>query len=127
MKIYKYILLIAFFSTLAACSFQAPEYLQMISSTELNKVMEKEDVFLMDVHTPRQPHIKGTDLFVPYNEVEAYKDRLPLDKNMPIYIYCAGGPMGNAAARALHDLGYNNLINLEGGANAWRSSGFKFE
>jgi rhodanese-related sulfurtransferase len=44
-----------------------------------------------------------------------------------IYLYCEGGPMGNAAARSLHNLGYPNLINLEGGAKAWRTAGFGFE
>jgi len=71
--------------------------------------------------------IKGTDLFIPYNQIEDNIDKLPKDKNTTIYLYCEGGPMGNAAARSLHDLGYSNLINLQGGANAWRKVGFNFE
>ena len=89
--------------------------------------MQNEDVFLVDVHTPRQQHIRGTDLFIPYNEVEKYKDKLPEDKNIAIYLYCEGGPMGNSAAKSLYALGYRNLTNLDGGANAWRKAGFKFE
>lgn len=112
---------------ITGCMFQSPDYLKAISSTELNNIMQNDDIFLVDVHTPKQQHIKGTDLFIPYNEIEQYKDKFPKDKNTPIYLYCAGGPMGNAAARSLHDLGYSNLINLEGGANAWRQAGFKFE
>lgn len=112
---------------ITGCMFQSPDYLKAISSTELNNIMQNDDIFLVDVHTPKQQHIKGTDLFIPYNEIEQYKDKFPKDKNTPIYLYCAGGPMGNAAARSLHDLGYSKLINLEGGANAWRQAGFKFE
>lgn len=112
---------------ITGCMFQSPDYLKAISSIELNNIMQNDDIFLVDVHTPKQQHIKGTDLFIPYNEIEQYKDKFPKDKNTPIYLYCAGGPMGNAAARSLHDLGYSNLINLEGGANAWRQAGFKFE
>ena len=111
----------------AGCKFQQPDYLRMITAPELKNIMQSEDIFLVDVHTPEQRHIKGTDLFIPYNEIEKYKDRLPQDENTAIYLYCEGGPMGNAAARSLHELGYRNLTNLEGGAQAWRAAGFDFE
>lgn len=126
-KIHKIALVTVLSFIVSACSFQQPDYLKIISSTELNKIMQSEDIFLVDVHTPKQPHIKGTDLFVPYNEVERYKDKFPKDKNTAIYLYCEGGPMGNAAARTLYELGYRNLINLKGGAAAWRRVGFNFE
>ena len=125
--IHKLTFIVTFTFVVTACTFQQPEYLKVITSTELNKIMQNEDVFLVDVHTPKQQHIKGTDLFIPYNEIEKYKHKLPKDKNTAIYLYCEGGLMGNAAARSLYDLGYNNLINLEGGANAWRKDGFTFE
>lgn len=124
----KFHLIIALFiATLNGCMFQQPDYLTMITAPELNNLMQDEDIFLVDVHTPQQRHIKGTDLFIPYNEIEENKNKLPADKNTPIYVYCEGGPMGNAAARSLHELGYSNLYNLEGGANAWRKAGFAFE
>ncbi|MGR8953519.1 MAG: rhodanese-like domain-containing protein [Gammaproteobacteria bacterium] len=111
----------------AGCQFQKPDYVTTISPNELSRIMQSEDVFLVDVHTPRQRHIKGTDLFIPYNEVAKYEDKLPKDKNTAIYLYCEGGPMGNAAARSLHELGYRNLFNLEGGARAWKKAGLAFE
>ncbi len=126
-KLYPLVFVSAFAVFFVACSFQQPDYLKIISTTELSDIMQKGDIFLVDVHTPKQAHIKGTDLFVPYNEVEQYKDKFPKDKNTAIYLYCEGGPMGNAAARSLYDLGYRNLINLKGGANAWRAEGLKFD
>ncbi len=118
----------ALFAVIAtACSFQQPGYLKVITAAELNKIMQNEDIFLVDVHTPKQSHIKGTDLFVPYNSIKKYKDKFPKDKNTAIYLYCEGGPMGNAAARSLYELGYHNLYNLDGGAASWRRDGFKFE
>ncbi len=127
MKLHKLTFISAFIFIITACSFLQPDYLKMITISELNQIMQTEDIFLVDVHTPKQQHIKGTDLFIPYNDVEKYKDKLPKDKNTAIYIYCEVGPMGNAAARSLHDLGYNNLTNLEGGANAWKKAGLAFE
>jgi rhodanese-related sulfurtransferase len=123
----KYYAILAFIFIMAGCKFQQPEYLKMVSPTELNNILQKQDILLVDVHTPEQQHIKGTDFFVPYNEIEKYQDKFPKDKNTPIYLYCEGGPMGNAAARSLHELGYDNLFNLDGGTNAWRKAGFGFE
>jgi rhodanese-related sulfurtransferase len=59
--------------------------------------------------------------------IKQYKDKFPKDKNTAIYLYCEGGPMGNAAARSLYDLGYRNLSNLEGDTKAWRKVGLGFE
>ncbi|PKM37154.1 MAG: sulfurtransferase [Gammaproteobacteria bacterium HGW-Gammaproteobacteria-10] len=111
----------------AGCAFQKPDYLTMISADELNRIMQNESILLIDVHIPEQQHIKGTNLFIPYNEIDRYKDKLPADKNNALYLYCEGGPMGNAAARSLYELGYRNLYNLEGGAKACRQAGLAFE
>lgn len=119
--------IVAAMAILAGCDFLQPDYVKMISATELNRIMQAGDIFLIDVHTPEQKHIRGTDLFIPYNEVEKYQSKLPEDKNTAIYVYCEGGPMGNAAAKTLYQLGYRNLINLDGGAKAWRKNGFAFE
>ena len=123
----KLFLLIAWIVILTGFMFQKPDYLKMITATELNQVMQKEDIVLIDVHTPEQQHIKGTDLVIPYNEIEKYQVKLPKDKNTAIYLYCQGGPMGEAAAKSLYELGYRNLYNLEGGANEWRKAGLDFE
>jgi rhodanese-related sulfurtransferase len=123
----KLYIIIAFIFVVTSCTFQKPGYVKGITATELHRIMQNEDIFLVDVHTPKQRHIKGTDLFIPYNEVEKYKNKLPKDKDTAIYLYCQSGPMGNAAARSLYEIGYRNLTNLEGGAKAWRKKGFEFE
>lgn len=111
----------------AGCSFSQPDYLKTISPADLDRLMQTQDIFLVDVHTPEQRHIRGTDAFIPYNEIEKFQDRLPKDKNTPIYVYCEGGPMGNAAARSLHEMGYRNLTNLDGGEHAWRTAGLPLQ
>jgi rhodanese-related sulfurtransferase len=120
-------LIIAFIFIVTGCLFQTPGYVKDITATELNQIMQNEDIFLVDVHTPEQQHIKGTDLFIPYNEIEKYKNQLPNDKNTAIYLYCESGPMGTTAAKTLYKLGYRNLSNLEGGAKAWRKAALDFE
>jgi rhodanese-related sulfurtransferase len=125
--IFRYLstILICLFTT--SCQYMQPDYLTILSPAELNTAMAKQDIFLVDVHTPEQQHIKGTDAFIPYDEIDKHVTKLPQDKSTPIYLYCAGGPMGNAAARTLYDLGFQHLYNLDGGAAAWRRAGLAFE
>lgn len=120
-------IVILFLTLIAGCQFQKPDYLNMISPTELQQVMKNQDIFLLDVHTPEQRHIKGTDLFIPYNAIDQHQDKLPQDKSTPIYLYCQGGPMGNSAAKKLHELGYQKLFNLTGGSEAWQKAGYEFD
>jgi rhodanese-related sulfurtransferase len=71
--------------TTVGCSVQkiksgkAQEF-KNISSEELLEMLKNKDFFLLDVHIPEQKHIKGTDEFIPYNEIEKYKEKLPKDK-----------------------------------------------
>lgn len=123
---YRYTSIITLFF-ISGCMFSKPDYLTMISADELNNLMQAEDIYLVDVHIPRQQHIKGTDIFIPYNEIEKFQNKLPEDKNTVIYLYCEGGPMANAAARTFHELGYKNLYNLTGGAQAWKARGYALE
>lgn len=120
-------LILTSFLVFWGCNLQQPDYLQMISPSELSAIMQRQDIFLADVHIPEQAHIKGTDVFIPYNEIQKHLSKLPSDKNTPIYLYCEGGPMGNAAARSLHDLGYTRLFNLAGGSKAWKEAGLALE
>lgn len=98
-----------------------------ITPQELKKMLEKKDFLFVDVHIPEQKHIAGTDLFVPYNEIERNKDKFPSDKNEKIVLYCRSGSMSIEASQRLTDLGYKNIYNLQGGTYAWQSAGYSLE
>ena len=107
----------------AGCGFIKPEQLHMLEPTELHQAMEASDILLIDVHSPEQKHIPGTDYYVPFYRIGSHLDKFPADKNTPIYLYCKSGPMGNWAARSLLSHGYTTIYNLEGGIEAWLKAG----
>jgi rhodanese-related sulfurtransferase len=111
---------------LSGCMFLKPDYLKIITAEQLHQSLHQDKIFLVDVHIPEQKHIKGTADFIPFNKIEQNIDKFPSDKSAPIYLYCESGPMGNAAARALHKLGYENISNLKSGAKAWKKAGYEF-
>ncbi len=83
------------------------------------------DPFVVNLHIPYEGEIDGTDVFVPFDDVEAHAAELPADKSAPLYIYCRSGRMSAEATPALQALGYANIIDLKGGMNAWREAGLE--
>jgi len=88
---------------------------EMISVEGLDNLMNEEEITLINVHIPLEGNISGTDLMIPFNNIENYQDQLPKDENEKIVICCRSGGMGDTASRTLAKLGYTNVLNLDGG------------
>lgn len=94
-----------------------------ITADGLAAMMEDEDFPLINVHIPYAGEIEGTDAFIPYNETELNVAKLPADKDATFAIYCRSGSMSAESARTLVEMGYTNVLNLDGGMNGWAVSG----
>jgi rhodanese-related sulfurtransferase len=46
------------------------------------------------------------------------------DKATPIVVYCGGGFRSALAAANLVEMGYTNVISMDGGIRAWREAGY---
>ena len=95
-----------------------------VSAAGLATMLKNKDFPLINVHTPYAGEIEGTDLFVPYNAVEANLDKLPTNKRARLVVYCRSGSMSAIAARALVKLGYTDVWDLSGGMIAWQDAGY---
>ncbi len=82
----------------------------------------KRDYTIIDVHIPYDGEIEGTDLKIPYNDVNALMAALP-NKDARIILYCRSGRMSEIASRALIDKGYAQIFDVQGGMSAWQTSG----
>lgn len=97
----------------------------LISVEELNNMLKSKDFSFINVHIPYEGEIPGTDAHIPYNEVEDYADQLPQDKDAKIVLYCRSGPMSAAASKTLVEMGYTNVIDVQGGMKAWQAAGYE--
>jgi rhodanese-related sulfurtransferase len=94
-----------------------------ISIDQLETALADKDFTLINVHIPYEGELPQTDAFVPFNEIEANLNQLPADKDAPIVLYCRSGSMSTDAAEELVGLGYTNIVEVDGGMQAWEAAG----
>jgi sulfur-carrier protein adenylyltransferase/sulfurtransferase len=73
----------------------------------------------------RQGHLEGA-LPLPRGFLEIKVETAIPDKNAPIIAYCAGGVRSLLAAKAMKEMGYQNVSSMSGGYTAWKNGGFKW-
>jgi len=95
----------------------------LVTVSESREMLVHKDFPLVNVHVPYYAEIEGTDLFIPYDEIEKHLDKLPA-KDARIVLYCRSGNMSNQAAHVLVALGYTDVYDVEGGMIAWEAAGF---
>ena len=49
------------------------------------------------------------------------------DKDAPVILYCGGGFRSALAADSLQQMGYRNVISMDGGIRGWREAGYPLE
>ncbi len=92
---------------------------EVVSSNELSTMLKNKDFLLIDVHTPEQRHVPGTDYMISYDEVDKIESVIP-SKNSKVVLYCRSGNMSERVAKELVKRGYTNVFDLKNGMNGWQ-------
>jgi adenylyltransferase/sulfurtransferase len=73
----------------------------------------------------REGHLEGA-LSLPRGFLELKVETTVPEKSTPIIAYCAGGVRSLLAAKALKEMGYQNVLSMSGGYGAWKNAGYKW-
>lgn len=100
-----------------------------ISVDELYKLSENDKRFLLlDVREDEEFHEYHSTLsrLLPLSRLMEGRglDELRAPKDEPIYIICRSGRRSATACDILHAQGYQKLINVAGGMEAWVQAGY---
>jgi molybdopterin/thiamine biosynthesis adenylyltransferase/rhodanese-related sulfurtransferase len=66
-------------------------------------------------------------LHLPRGQLEGRIEGLVPDRQRELVVYCSGGSRSAFAAKALGQLGYENVVSLAGGFTDWKRNGFPVE
>jgi thioredoxin 1 len=85
------------------------------------KLNATEKKILLDVRTPdeyKRGHLTNA-ILVNYYDNDFKNQVAQLDKNKPVFVYCATGIRSASAAKVLAGLGFKEIYDMQGGYNAW--------
>jgi rhodanese-related sulfurtransferase len=115
----------ALFTTLNGFFVTMPDNFYSVKSDVLATELAEKTPFLVDVRSQaewdKDGYIEGA-VHIPFSDFLTSMNQLPAEKDARIVIYCASGHRGSMAAMALRLLGYTDVVNLNGGLNAWKAA-----
>jgi rhodanese-related sulfurtransferase len=95
---------------------------RLVSPAQFALVVAQKGTVTIDVRGPGSPYIKGTDLSIAFDKLVARRAKLPA-KTTRLAVYCQSGHRSAIAVTTLVKLGYRDIVQLRGGANAWAAAG----
>lgn len=86
------------------------------------KLKTNPDVQLIDVRTPDEcaNGMIARAKNINWNSSDFEAQILALDKQKPVFVYCAKGGRSHAAQEKLTALGFKEVYDLKGGFSAWK-------
>lgn len=95
---------------------------RLVGVDEFAARLEDPDVVVVNVHLPDEGNLPDTDVSIPFDEISE-SDALPSDLDTPLAVYCKSGNMSADAVADLAALGYTDVVELDGGFEAWVDAG----
>jgi adenylyltransferase/sulfurtransferase len=109
---------------------EARKEISEVSAQQVNELLKNngKSPVLLDVRESdewRQGHLEGA-LSLPRGFLEIKVETALPNKETPIIAYCAGGVRSLLAAKAMKEMGYQNVSSMAGGYAAWKNGGFNW-
>ncbi|ALM47451.1 hypothetical protein AMR72_00215 [Flavobacterium psychrophilum] len=119
--IFLFVLALVFLS----CETKTKEGAVLVSPQQFSQEIAMGTVQLVDVRTPEEfnnGHIKGAQNINLHDDDFANQIN-KLHKDKTVYVYCKAGRRSAEATATLKQNGFKNVVELDGGTNAWSDAG----
>lgn len=93
--------------------------------SEFSQKIKEAGVVTLDVRTPAEfaeGHIEGARL-IDFQSGNFESEIAELDKEATYAVYCRSGNRSGQAVAIMHDAGFHNVYNLNGGVIDWANAG----
>jgi molybdopterin/thiamine biosynthesis adenylyltransferase/rhodanese-related sulfurtransferase len=100
-----------------------------ISEIDARDLQERNGAVLVDVRERdewEEGHIPGA-VHIPRGFLESRIENAVPDRSSRVVLYCASGARSAFGAKALTDLGYDDVSSLSGGFTDWKRNGYEVE
>lgn len=98
---------------------------QTTNVQSLHEMLEKSSgVYVLDVRTPAEfaaGHVEGA-INIPLDVLASRLGELPKDRS--VHVICRSGSRSAQAADLLAKNGFDGVVNIDGGMNAWTAAGY---
>jgi thioredoxin 1 len=102
---------------------------ERLSPKEFRKKLDNStDALLLDIRTPQEiakGYLKNA-FFMDFYDSSFKEQVLTIDKDKPVFVYCAIGGRSWDAAKIMHELGFKNVYDLKGGIIVWKIKNYPF-
>lgn len=96
---------------------------RLVRPSDFAAEVSRGERFVLNVHIPDEGSIEGTDASIPFDQLDERAAELPQDRSTPLAVYCRTGRMSTIAVETLTQMGFRDVVELDGGMEAWSASG----
>ncbi|MGB3606381.1 MAG: rhodanese-like domain-containing protein [Psychroserpens sp.] len=120
---------VAIFFLAIGCKEESQTEIKMISTEEIQSLLEQDDIQLVDVRTLEEyqaGHImkaQNIDILSPTFDDDIVK----LDKSKPVVVYCKSGGRSAKCSKLMKAAGFVKIYDLDGGFEKWKFDELEIE
>lgn len=114
---------VVFFTFSSSAQKTTSKVIKTVEVAEIKMEIKKYDFIILDVRTPEEfaaGHLKNA-LNINYYDKDFVERVSSLDKRKKVLVYCAVGGRGGQALTKMDALGFQYVLNMKGGYNAWEA------
>lgn len=111
---------------IASCNAQNKDIHNIPPAAFADKINATPDPQILDVRTPAEfagEHLDNA-VNVNWNSDDFAEKAAKYDKSKPVFVYCKMGGRSEQAAEKLHEMGFTEIYDLQGGIMKWNAAGF---